>query len=73
MKISVKVKTSAREERVEKTGENEYRVMVKAKPIEGKANDAIIRALAEHFGVPRSKISLMLGQKSKQKVFEVKA
>jgi hypothetical protein len=71
MKITVKVKTSAKEDRVEKTGENAYRVLVKAKPVEGKANDAVTRALAEHFGVPKSRVALVVGQTSKQKVFEI--
>jgi len=71
MKITVKVKTNAKADRVEKTGEGEYRVMVKAKPLEGKANDAVRSALAEHFGIPRSKVVLILGQTSKQKVFEI--
>ena len=73
MKISVKVKTSAKEDRVEKTGENAYRVLVKAKPVEGKANDAVARALAEHFGIPKSRVTLVVGQTSKQKVFEITA
>ena len=71
MKISVKVKTNAKEDRVEKTGEDEYRVLVKAKPVEGKANDAVRSALAGHFGIPRSRVVLILGQTSKQKVFEI--
>jgi uncharacterized protein len=71
MRITVKVKTSAKENQVEKTGEGEYRVLVKAKPVEGKANEAVREALAEHFDIPRSKVVLLLGQTSKQKVFEI--
>jgi uncharacterized protein len=72
MRISVKVKTNAREVRVEKTVGGEYRVLVKSKPVEGKANEAVREALAEHFGIPRSRVTLILGQTSKQKVFDIK-
>ena len=42
MKISVKVKPQAKEDRVEKKGEDNYLVWVKVKAIEGKANQAVI-------------------------------
>lgn len=71
MRISVKVKTNAKESKVEKTGENEYKVLVNAKPVEGKANEAVREALAEHFGIPRSRVTIILGETSKQKVFDI--
>ena len=71
MKITIKVKTSAKQAKVENTGKNEYRVSVKAKPVEGKANDAVRQALAEHFGVARSRVTLITGQTSKIKIFEI--
>ncbi len=72
MKIQVKVKTGARENCVSfDEGSNIYVVSVKARPIEGKANAAIIKLLAEHFKVPKSQINLVTGQKSKIKIFEI--
>ncbi|MDH5202528.1 MAG: DUF167 domain-containing protein [Nitrospirota bacterium] len=72
MKISVKVKPNAKQERIEKTGENTLSVWVKEKPQEGKANQAVIKILADYFGVARSKVILLKGQTSKQKIFEIK-
>ena len=71
MKISVKAKTSAKKESVEKTGENSYLVAVNSPPHEGQANKAIISALANYFDIPKSRISLEHGLKSKIKVFKI--
>ncbi len=48
-----------------------YKVSVKEAPIQGKANDAIRRALATYFEVAQSRIQLISGQTSKQKIFEI--
>ena len=83
MKIIVKAKTKAKEEKVERVeqptlnlevGKPElvtYKVSVKEAPIGGKANEAIIRALAEYFNTATACVRLVSGQSSKQKVFEI--
>ncbi|MDD5044718.1 MAG: DUF167 domain-containing protein [Candidatus Omnitrophica bacterium] len=71
MKISVKVKPNARQAKVEEIGQNSFVVWVKAKPVEGKANQAVIKALADHFHLPQSAISLLKGQTFKEKLFEI--
>lgn len=73
MKISVKVKAGTSIEKVEKTGERDYSVWVRARAVDGKANEAVIRALAGHFGVAKSKVALIRGLASRQKVFDVDA
>ena len=71
MKIIIKVKANARTERVEKTKQG-YSVWVKEPPVENKANQAVIRVLADYFKVPKSQISILAGLKSKQKVIQIK-
>lgn len=71
MKISVHVKAGAREERVEKVSETEYRVSVKAPPIEGKANDDVIRILADYFRVSKLQIRIVVGHTAKNKILEI--
>ncbi|MBI4138475.1 MAG: DUF167 domain-containing protein [Candidatus Wildermuthbacteria bacterium] len=71
MKIHVTAKPLAKEQRVEKTGEYTFSVSVKEPPKEGKANRAIISALADYFSIPQSSIRLVSGFSSKQKVFEI--
>lgn len=71
MKITVKVKPNSKIELVEKTGENQYLVRVKEPPTEGRANAAVVKALANHFGLPKSAVRLTHGQSAKTKLFEI--
>jgi uncharacterized protein (TIGR00251 family) len=70
MKIQVKVKPNSRTEEVSRES-NSLIVKVKEPPKEGKANQAVLRLLAEHFGVPQSQVRILSGSKSKNKVVEV--
>lgn len=71
MRIFVKGKPGAKEERVERISENNFVVAVKEPAKEGRANWAIERALAKHFKVPVSQVRIISGQASRQKVFEI--
>ena len=71
MKISVKVKPQAKEDRVEKIGLNDYIIWVKAKAIEGKANQAVVKILSEYFDIAKSKVVLIKGKKARDKIFMV--
>ena len=71
VKISVKAKPNSREEKVEQTGENEFIVSVKEPPVQGRANEAIIRKLAEHFSVSKSQVRIISGWTSRSKVIEI--
>ena len=70
MKIQVKVKPNSSTEELSREGDS---VMVKVKepPQEGKANQAVIKLLAHHFGVPQSQIKILSGFRSRNKVIEV--
>jgi uncharacterized protein (TIGR00251 family) len=71
MKIFVKAKPLAKEECVEKIDEFNFIVAVKEPSKDGKANAAIIKALAEYFAVAPSRIRLVSGFSAKQKVLEI--
>jgi len=68
MKYTIKVKTNAKENAVQKGPGGELRVLVKAPPQEGRANEAVIEALAAHFKVPKGRVAIVGGFKSKTKV-----
>ena len=72
MKIFVKVKPYAKEERIEKIDEDNFLVWVKEKPTEGRANKKAIEVLAKAFGIAKSNVVLLKGQTSRQKVFEIR-
>jgi len=46
-------------------------VRVKEPPKEGKANKAVMRALAHHFKVPQSSVKISSGIKSKEKIIDI--
>lgn len=71
MKLSITVKPGAREDRLEKA-ENGYLAYIRELPVEGRANLALIRLLSEHFGVPRSRIAIVSGARSRRKIVEIK-
>ncbi len=78
MKIFVKAKPNAKENKVAPPPlklmtevEEWYTVSVKERPAEGKANETIIKLLAEYFGILRYKVKLISGTTSKRKVFEI--
>jgi uncharacterized protein (TIGR00251 family) len=70
MKIQVKVKPNSRTEEISKEGDS-FIVRVKDPPREGKANLAVVKLLAEHFGVSESKVRILSGLRSRNKVIEV--
>ncbi|HOW88171.1 MAG TPA: DUF167 domain-containing protein [Candidatus Omnitrophota bacterium] len=71
MKFSVTVKTQARENRVEEVSPGGLRVWVKAPPREGRANEAVVETLAAYFKVPKSRVAIVGGFKSKTKIVAI--
>jgi len=70
MKIQVKVKPSSKTEEVSQEGHS-FIVKIKEPPKEGKANQAVVKLLAEHFGIPQSRVRILSGFRSRNKVVEV--
>lgn len=69
MRINVKAKPGAKEERIEEIQPGEFVVSVKEPPVQGKANAAIIRALSEYFHT--SNIRIVSGYTSRNKIIEI--
>jgi uncharacterized protein (TIGR00251 family) len=47
------------------------KVRLAARAVDGKANEALVEFLAEHYGVPRSRVRILSGAKSRQKRVEI--
>lgn len=56
---------------VDVDGRPVLKVRVRARPVEGEANAALIQLLAKSLGVPRSSVSLARGGHSRLKMIEV--
>ena len=70
-KYSVKIVPGAKVEKVLEEPEGCLKVWVKDKPIEGRANLALIETLAKYFDVPKSSITITHGLKGRDKVVEI--
>jgi uncharacterized protein (TIGR00251 family) len=70
VKVRVDVKPNSKMPGVEVV-EDHLVVRVKEPPKEGKANEAVLRAIAEHFGVSRRDVRLVSGEAARHKVVEV--
>lgn len=85
MKIFVKAKPNSKEEKIipplstlqlnsneNDSGNKEwFTVWVKEVPMQGRANVAIAKVLAQYFKVSNSQVKLISGFSSKQKIFEI--
>lgn len=69
--IGVRVITRAR--RNEIAGERDGRLLVRttAAPVDGKANAAVRKLVADHFDVPLSRVELVAGHHTRDKTFRV--
>ncbi|MCG8151774.1 hypothetical protein GUY44_14875 [Pimelobacter simplex] len=50
---------------------DELKVRLASPPVDGRANDELVRWLAKELGVPRSAVTLVRGQRSRSKVVRV--
>jgi hypothetical protein len=71
VKISVRVKPNSKKAIVELAGDNKYTVRVKEKALEGRANEAVVKCLSDYFDLPKSRIVIKMGLKSRDKVVEI--
>ena len=71
MKIIVKTKPGAKADKIEKIDENNYIVSVKEPPVNGRANAALIKLLAQHFDISPSLVQILSGFMARVKVVEV--
>lgn len=72
MRISIIVKANSKKNEILSTeATSKFRISVKEPAIEGKANEAVIKLLAEHFKVPKSNIKIIRGLKSKNKIIDI--
>lgn len=71
MRIFIKAKPMAHENKVEKIDTTHFIVMVKEPPQNGLANKGIVRNLAEYFKVAPSQVVIKKGFTSKNKTIEI--
>lgn len=71
MYLEIKVQTSCRENSVEQSETGLYKVRVKAPPSKGEANHAVIKAIADYFNIPQSRVEIIRGHKNTRKLVSI--
>ncbi len=71
MLIKVKVKPNAKKEEIKKIEEDYYEVRTTAVPEKGKANKRVIEIISKHLKIPKSRIRIVKGETSREKLIEV--
>ncbi|MGV0814799.1 DUF167 domain-containing protein [Mycolicibacterium boenickei] len=70
--VAVRVKPGSRKGPLVEVGDDgTLTIYVPERAVDGKANDAVTRLLAEHLGVPRSRVELISGATARLKRFRV--
>ena len=70
-RIFVKAKPGAKKANVEEVDDTHFVIAVRERPEQGKANRAVAKALAAYLDIAPSRIRLLSGPSTKQKVFEI--
>ena len=62
---------NAKEARVVKVSEDYFEVRVDERAVGGRANKRLLEILAEHFNIPKSRITILKGTKTRNKTVQV--
>ncbi|MDL9981163.1 DUF167 domain-containing protein [Microbacterium sp. ASV49] len=71
MQVTVRVKPGSRKGPLVETVDDGLVVHVRERAVEGAANAGVEKALAEHFGVPPSRVRIVRGHTARIKRVEV--
>ena len=71
MLIRVHATPNAREVSVTKVDESLFEVRVDERAINGRANKRLLEIMAKYLGVPKSKVFIVRGAKTRDKIIEV--
>jgi len=69
--LGIRLKPSSSRERITAIDEKAVTVAVAAAPVDGKANDALVKFLAKKLDVAKSSIVIRRGKTSRMKVVEI--
>jgi len=70
--LQVKVKPNARASSLTQESDGTWTARVKSPPVDGKANDELVRLVAGHFRCPKSAVTIKTGATGRTKRIEVR-
>lgn len=72
-RVAVQVTPNAKRTEVIGTLEGALRIRLQAQPVEGRANEELIRLIAKLAGQPKSAVQVMRGHTGRRKVVQISA
>lgn len=72
IRLTVRVVPNAKKTEVVGMLGDALKIRLQAQPIEGRANEALLRYIAERLGVPRGSVLVTHGQTNKRKILEIR-
>lgn len=73
VRLSVQVQPNAKRSAIAGMHGDALKIRLQAQPVEGKANEALVRFVGEALGLPKSAVSVSHGLTSRRKVLEIAA
>lgn len=73
VRLAVQITPNAKKSEVIGVLDDALKLRLQAQPIEGKANEALVRYLADALSVPRSAVTITHGHTSKRKLVDVQS
>ena len=70
-RLSVNVSPNGKTTQILSAGEDFLRIRLKGPPVDGKANDELVRHIAKKLRLPKAKVKITHGFTSKRKLLEV--
>lgn len=71
MKISIVVKPNSGKSEIDQIEDGSLVVRLKSAPVDGKANEELVRVLAKYFRVTQKSIVIKQGSTGKKKLIEI--
>lgn len=71
MKLKVFIQPNSKNNEVIGFHGEALKIKIKAPPVDGEANSALIRFLSQQIGIPQKNITLLNGQTGKNKLIEI--
>ncbi len=71
MKISVKIIPRSSKNQMMPNADGSYKIKLTAPPVDGEANEQLIRFLSKEMDIPKNKIHILSGKTSRNKLVEI--
>lgn len=68
---NIKVKPNSKNQQITEESDGSLTIKLKSPPVDGKANQELIKLLAQKFQVPKSQIAIKSGIYGRSKVVEI--